>query len=165
MWWWHWELEPQLPVSHCLPGPPPGCWLFYPSAPWALPGLIFPAPVSRLATSSLGGERPVFYCCPKPLVEAQVQEGGSEWSACALQHPVSWVGSILAFSMLDRWLGRKWVSSSGTEVHLCLAVAIPWGLPICHGLGKGPMRQETDFPHPQPGHTTWVQPLAVGRIQ
>lgn len=46
----HWGLgaSRRSPVSHCLPGPVPGCWLSHPLVPWALPGLTLLAPVSRL---------------------------------------------------------------------------------------------------------------------
>lgn len=118
-------------LAHCLPGRVLGFWLFHPLVPWVLPGLILTAPVSPLLW-----ERPVFSWCPFPLVEAWIQQGASGSRACALQRPLS------RWAVPQHCREVTWQEVSphpGPVVHLCLAVAILWGLPICHGLGQRPM--------------------------
>lgn len=80
----------------------------------------------------------MFSCCPLPLLQAYIQQGGSGSSACALQHPLSCGGNTLALQEGDlagsvspqsRYRGTSLLGSCKPMEVICLpqvGAEVPW---------------------------------------
>lgn len=148
-------MEPQIrdsSVSHCLPGPVLGCWLFCLLVGPAWPHLL----CSCLATAVMTGSH---WWGEARVLLLLFTSGGSldiaerVWAEC-MGPAASSVPGWQYFGIFSRWLCWVRVPIPKTEVHFCLAVAIRWGLPICHELGQRAHRMGKLTSPPQPGHST-----------
>lgn len=158
----HWRLGASDRGFFCLPLPP----RLLAVAPFGALGPACPyLPCSCLTTAVMTGlhwwgEARVLLLLFTPsgsldtAERVQAECGGPEASS---------VPGWQYFGTVSRWLHRVRVPIPETEVYFCLAVAVCWGLPICHELGHRAHGMGKLTSPPQPGHSTRVQPLGGGR--